>query len=91
MKRIAITIALAACLVGGGAPRAHAHDAYNDSDSNPLKIAAWAVAPAGFVLEWMVTRPIHFLVSNPSLERVFNHSPSEDPYGEYPAYLPEDY
>jgi hypothetical protein len=83
-----VTMAVVGWLVGV-APQVRAHDAYNDSDSHPLRIAAWAVSPVGFFTEWLVTRPIHFLVSNPRLERVFNHGPSESPYGDYPAYQPD--
>jgi len=49
-------------------------------------IIAYAVNPVGFTLEWLVTRPIHFLVSQPQLERVFGHVPHEDPYGNYTPY-----
>jgi hypothetical protein len=44
------------------------------------------VHPAGFALEWALTRPIHFLVSTPGLDRVFGHTPHENPYGGYSAY-----
>ena len=64
--------------------RATAHDAYDDSESHPLRLAAYAINPVGFALEWLVMRPIHFVVSQPALERVFGHTPHEDPYGSEP-------
>lgn len=67
---------------------ARAHDAYDDSESHPLRLAAYAVSPIGFALEWLVMRPIHFVVSNPGLERVFGHIPHENPFGEYEPYAP---
>jgi hypothetical protein len=63
---------------------ARAHDAYSDAESNPLKIASYPVAAAGFALEWVFARPIHFLVSQPGLQRVFNYKP------EYNAFDPPD-
>jgi len=51
------------------------YDGYDDSQSHPLRIAAYAVHPIGFALEWLVTRPIHALVSQPELEKVFGHKP----------------
>ncbi len=87
MKRTLVSLALAAGLVGTGGI-ARAHDAYNDTDSNPLRIIAYGVNAVGWSLEWLVTRPIHFLVSQPSLEPVFGHTPSEDPFGNYPPYDP---
>src|SRR5436305_1476978 len=40
-----------------------AHDAYDDSESHPLRLAAYALHPVGWGLEWLVARPIHFVVS----------------------------
>ena len=85
MRRLLVGLGLAACLVGSSIP-AYAHDAYDDSQSHPLRLAAYALNPVGFALEWAVTRPIHFLVSNPGLERIFGHVPHESPFGDYAAY-----
>jgi hypothetical protein len=65
---------------------ARAHDAYDDSQAHPLRLIAYAVNPVGFALEWAVTRPIHFLVSTPGLDKIFGHTPHQDPYGGYSAY-----
>ena len=51
------------------------YDGYDDSQSHPLRIAAYALNPVGFALEWLVTRPIHALVSQPELAQVFGHQP----------------
>ncbi len=40
-------------------------------------------------LEWLVMRPIHFVVSSPKLEPVFGHVPHESPFGGYEPYRPE--
>jgi hypothetical protein len=47
------------------------------------------IHPVGFALEWLVMRPIHFVVSSPKLEPVFGHVPHESPFGEYEPYRPE--
>jgi len=65
-----------------------AHDAYDDSQSHPLRLAAYAVYPVGFAAEWLVMRPIHFVVSHPRLERIFGHVPHESPFDNYEAYQP---
>ena len=49
------------------------YDGYDDSQAHPLRILAYAVHPVGFALEWLVTRPIHAIVSQPELHRVFGH------------------
>jgi hypothetical protein len=69
--------------------RAGAHDAYDDSQSNPLRLAAYAIQPVGFAIEWLVMRPIHFVVSQPRLERIFGHEPHEDPFSEEEPYRPD--
>jgi len=84
VKRLIASLALVAGLMVG--TDARAHDAYDDSQAHPLRLIAYAVYPAGFALEWALTRPIHFLVSTPGLEKIFGHTPHSDPYGGYSAY-----
>ena len=69
--------------------RASAHDAYDDSESHPLRLVAYVIHPIGFALEWLVMRPIHFVVSQPQLEPVSGHGPHENPFGQHDAYQPE--
>jgi hypothetical protein len=89
VKRFLLGLGLAALLVGGATP-ARAHDAYDDSESHPLRLIAYAVHPAGWLVEWVAMRPLHFLVSHPQLERISGHVPHESPFGTYEAYEPED-
>ena len=49
------------------------YDGYDDSQAHPLRIVAYAVHPVGYALEWLLTRPIHAIVSQPELHRVFGH------------------
>jgi hypothetical protein len=79
-------LAIALTALVAVAPAARAHDAYDDSEANPLRIVAYAINPIGFALEWLVTRPIHMVVSQPQLEPVFGHVPHEDPYTPYQPY-----
>jgi hypothetical protein len=51
------------------------YDGYDDSQAHPLRIAAYALHPVGFAVEWLLTRPIHALVSQPDLKNVFGHKP----------------
>lgn len=89
MTRRFLTLALAAVLIG--APCAvRAHDAYDDSQSHPLRLLAYAVYPAGFLIEWAAMRPLHFFVSQPELEPVFGHEPHQSPFGGYHPYAPDE-
>lgn len=88
MRRLLVSLVVAGGLLGMPAI-GRAHDAYDDSQSHPLRLIAYAVNPAGYALEWLVMRPIHFVVSTPQLERVFGHTPHESPFGDYRAYGPD--
>ncbi len=56
--------------------QARALDEYDDSQSNPLRVLAYALYPAGVAAEWLVFRPFPFLVSaTKPQEYVFGHRP----------------
>ena len=88
MKRLVLSLTLVAGLVV--ASDARAHDAYDDTQSHPLRLLAYLLHPAGFALEWGIMRPIHTLVSTPGVDKVFGHTPHTDPYGGYSAYMIEE-
>jgi outer membrane protein OmpA-like peptidoglycan-associated protein len=46
-------------------------DDYDDSQSNPLRVAAYLFYPVGFLAEWIVFRPFHFLVSATEPQEAF--------------------
>lgn len=73
MKRLLIVTAVASLFAF--TPVARAHDAYDDSEANPLRLVAYALYPVGFLAEWLVTRPVHFFVSQPQMEPIFGHVP----------------
>lgn len=88
MKALLLALGVTVAL-GAGAPAA-AHDAYDDSETHPLRIAAYGAHPIGYAAEWLVMRPLHFVVSHPQLERIFGHVPHETPFGGYRPYEPHD-
>jgi hypothetical protein len=64
---------------------------YNDEDSQPLKIASYAIAPIGFLLEWTIARPLHYLSTQTPLAPVLGGDRGEDGYPPLPiAELPPD-
>jgi len=89
VKGFLMTLVVAVGLLGVPAT-GRTQDSYDDSESNPLRLAAYALNPAGYAIEWMVMRPIHFLVSQPQLERVFGHTPHENPFGDYRPYVADE-
>jgi outer membrane protein OmpA-like peptidoglycan-associated protein len=64
-------------------PALAAWDEYEDGQSHPLRIAAYLLHPVGWLAEWMVMRPFHFIVSaTEPQEAFFGHRP-------HPALLAE--
>lgn len=71
------TIALLVLLVtlGGTGSALAVPDEYDDSQSHPLRVAAYLVHPVGVGLEWLIFRPFHWVVSREGADRVFGHWP----------------
>jgi len=53
-------------------------DHYVDGMSHPLRVAAYAVAPFGYAAEWLIFRPLYYVVSRPQLAKIFNYKQDED-------------
>ena len=88
VKHLLMTLVVAVGLVAVPAI-GRAHDAYDDTQSHPLQLIAYAIHPIGYAIEWAVMRPIHFVVSQPGTERVFGHTPHESPFGDYQTFRPD--
>jgi len=73
MKRMIGTVAIVALLTLSAGRVTAAPDVYDDSQSHPLRIAAYLAYPVGYAVEWLVFRPFHFLTS--SYPDVFGHHP----------------
>lgn len=88
LRLLALVVTLSVIL--GPRPSIAAPDEYDDSQSNPFRIAAYLLYPAGFILEWTVFRPFHFLVSSTEpAEAFFGHQPHPPAISEprpYPYY-----
>jgi outer membrane protein OmpA-like peptidoglycan-associated protein len=53
-----------------------APDEYDDSQSNPFRVAAYLLHPVGWLAEWIIFRPLHAIVSaNEPMEKFFGHRP----------------
>jgi hypothetical protein len=78
MKRLIIA-GLIAVMLGVWASTAVAlDDEYDDTQSHPLRVAAYLAYPIGFTAEWLVLRPFHYLISRPYLESMFGHTPHQE-------------
>jgi len=60
----------------GSQPSFAAWDEYDDSQSNPLRVAAYLLHPVGWLAEWTIFRPFHLIVSaTEPQEAFFGHQP----------------
>jgi outer membrane protein OmpA-like peptidoglycan-associated protein len=75
-KRSAQAITLALSIGLASHTSFAAPDAYDDSQSNPLRVLAYLTYPVGWLAEWTIFRPFHLLVSGtPAQEAFFGHTP----------------
>jgi hypothetical protein len=49
-------------------------DKYEDAFSHPLRLAYYLMYPIGFTAEWLIMRPLHYIVSRPYLNRMFGYT-----------------
>lgn len=87
MRRAIIVVAAVLILGAPALARAQYNDTdrqnpteYTDEDSHPLRLAAFLMAPVGFVLEWTIARPIHYIATQTGLAPVFNGDVREPTY-----------
>jgi peptidoglycan-associated lipoprotein len=60
----------------GSQPSFAAWDDYDDSQSHPLRVAAYLLHPLGWLAEWTIFRPLHLIVSTTEpQEAFFGHRP----------------
>ena len=78
MKRLIATGLLALTLTMTAGIAAAVPDEYDDSQSHPLRVAAYFIYPVGFTAEWLFFRPFHYVVSAPYLDRFFGHRQHEE-------------
>jgi hypothetical protein len=80
IRRIAAAVGLVSllagpALAGGDNGGYRTMGQYSDGESNPLRIVAYAIAPVGFLAEWLVTRPLFRLVSQQDTAPIFSYTP----------------
>jgi hypothetical protein len=54
---------------------ARAQGQYDDGQAHPLRVLAYLVAPAGYLAEWLVTRPFFRVVSQEDNAPIFAYTP----------------
>jgi hypothetical protein len=76
--RLLIAVGFCCVLFALSSSWSFAHSYDRDDDGYPLRIIAYAAHPVGMLVEYTVTRPLHWLVSRPVLCEIFGHQPNPD-------------
>jgi hypothetical protein len=75
MKRKIVATVVLALVILLCSPMSYGHSYVRDSSDHPLRYAAYLVYPFGIAAEYLLLRPIHWLVSQPDLNIIFGHEP----------------
>ncbi|MCC6546240.1 hypothetical protein IT570_03640 [Candidatus Sumerlaeota bacterium] len=80
-KKLVVAFALAAVLAATATSNADRYTrAHGD---NPMRILGYVLNPVGLALEYVVMRPIHWVVSQPDMDIVFGHKSAPEQEGTY--------
>lgn len=75
-KRLLLAVLLCALTVLSVPTQA---DRYRRGASdNPFRLVSYVVYPVGLLAEYVVFRPVHWVVSQPTLDVVFGHKPTPE-------------
>ncbi|MFZ0887239.1 MAG: hypothetical protein WA005_02195 [Candidatus Binataceae bacterium] len=69
---------------------------YDEDDSNPVRVMSYFLTPVGFVLEWTIARPLHYLATEtflaPAMDSEYSSREEPLPVAELPTtelYTPD--
>jgi hypothetical protein len=77
-----------ACLLIAVPASAHRFDR---SSYHPMRVVAYVLHPVGIAAEYVIARPIHYVVSQPDLDIIFGHQAYLNDEGTYFEWLHGDY
>lgn len=78
MKRLFASASAAALLVMALTGSARANAEFSPViDDHPVRVAAYPIHMVGSALQWLVTRPIHYVMSLPYMSDISGHQINE--------------
>jgi hypothetical protein len=75
-RSIAALLACGVLLLGATPALADEYDP--QEGAHPLRVVAYILHPVGVVLDLLLVRPAHWLVSQKGLDELFGHEPYDD-------------
>ncbi len=76
-SRVAAALLLVLAL-GLSASPAFAHDHDPEDAAHPVRIVAYLLHPIGVILDYLLVRPAHWIVSHEPMQTLFGHDPDDD-------------
>ena len=76
LGRVLLATGMAILVLGGASP-APADDYKASEAGHPVRIAAYVLHPVGVLLDYLLLRPAHWLVSHEPLKTIFGHEEDE--------------
>lgn len=74
----AVAALLACAVLALGATPALADEYDPQEAAHPLRVIAYVLHPVGVILDLLIVRPAHWLVSQDGLDEFFGHEPYDD-------------
>jgi hypothetical protein len=76
--RVFVLMLIASAMLAFTPGTSHADDYVRGQTDNPFRIVAYGVHAVGTAFEWVVTRPVHWVVSRPHARIIFGHTVNPD-------------
>lgn len=84
-------LALTCLLMVAAVMPVHADRYRRAQNDHPLRLVGYVLFPVGLAVEYVVMRPIHWVVSQPNLDILFGHQPTLAEEGTYFEWTHGDY
>lgn len=79
LAKLSLSVLAAAAILASALPaQAHTYRRNSSADENPVRFVAYFVHPIGIALEYLITRPVHYIVSQPHLDILCGHKAHPD-------------
>lgn len=77
LGRAATVLALALVLTAASVTTSRADDYDPEESGHPVRVMAYVLHPVGVILDYLIFRPAHWVVSHEPFQTLFGHEPEE--------------
>ncbi|MGH0034782.1 MAG: hypothetical protein ACQGVK_07110 [Myxococcota bacterium] len=77
LARAFTVLVLALTLTAASVTTSQAHEHDPEESGHPVRVIAYILHPIGVILDFVLVRPAHWLVSHEPFQTLFGHEPDE--------------